>query len=96
MQIKNVSRVNHIFNSQLSERELLYMHTLTDDMTDKMPAGFLLYSGSYVSVTKNLRVRYNLADDTRVKIVDWQFSEGTIYKKTTYKGILVVEPYIDN
>ena len=80
-------------NSPLSENELCYMHQLSDDVTDKMPVGLLLFKGCYVLVTKNLGVKYHLANGTRAKVVGWQFPVGTIYKETKYKGISVIEPY---
>ena len=89
----NQNQNNDRMNNQLSSRESSYMHTLTDDITDKMPVGFLLYIESYVSVTKNLGVRYQLANGTRAKVVGWQFPEGTIFKQTLYKGIMVTEPF---
>ena len=87
-------KTNHLnHNPELSLAEIGFLHSLPDNITDKMPMGFLLYLGSYVSITKNLGVKYNLANGTRGKVIGWQFPEGTVFHESMYKGIKVSEPY---
>ena len=38
-------------NNPLSNNEIAYLHTLSDDITDKMPTALFLYLGAYVIIT---------------------------------------------
>jgi hypothetical protein len=76
----------------LTEGQLDYVKTLTDNKMDRMPYAFYIFMGAYVLFSHNLGIQYGIANGSRGRIIGWQFPSGTLFQETTYKLIQVRIP----
>jgi hypothetical protein len=64
----------------LSMEERDFINSLPDNRTDKIPVVNFLYKSAFMMITSNINTSCGLAQGSVVRLLDWDFPPGTVFK----------------